>query len=1124
MELFKLFGTIAVDHSKADEAIKQTVKQSSKIGESFSDSEKKAGKSLSQIAAESGKSMNEIRSDVGKMAAEYRKQGMSASDAMKKAYEDIGYSSEAAHKKMDDGLDKTSETAEKSESRITNAFKKIGAAITTYFAVDKLVSFGKSVVDTTASFEDGMLKVQSLSGATQDEYQKLSDAALNYGSTTAWTAKDVSDAMGFMALAGFNTNEILESTSGMLSLASASGEDLATVTDILTDSMTGFGDSASDASRYADVLATVQAKSNTTVGDLGEAFTYVSSLAGTYKYSLEDVSAALGTMANAGVKGSMAGTSLSSIITRLGTNTSGARDAIEALGVQFYNQDGTARSLGDVITDLCDATSGMDVEQKAALASTVAGAEAQKGLLAILNQGSGAYTDLQEKLNNCSGAATDMSNNMESGLGGAIRSMSSAWEGFKINLGEKFEEPLGNAIRNAASWLSETATPKIMDFIDRAVEGFEKLKEHLQPAVDKIKDAFDRLSTALAPIKEKIDEYVSSGKAAEDASSLLETALDLVSGAIELVADGINVLSGFIENIIQGFKDMKQWCSENKTALELLAVAAGTIAGLIIAANAGQIALNATMGIANGLLIAGSVAEGIMSAATTIWSGVCTVATGATTALGAAFTFLTSPISLIIIAIGAAIAVGILLYKNWDKIKEKLSELWEHIKEIWEKIRSAIAEAVEAIKEKIESGFNAVKEKVENIFNGIKDFLSTVWEGIKNVVKFALLFIGELMSAAFQIITLPFQLIWENCKDYIIAVWDFIKNAMSTALEAIKATIELVWNAIVGFIGPILETIYGLFQTVWQNVVDTITTIMEDIKNVIETVWNAIVDFLTPILETIKNIVQIAWEAIKIAITTILGVIKNVITTAWNAIKSVIDMVSNAIKSVITTVWSTIKSVITTILNAIKGVFSSIWNAIKTVVSNAINGVKNILRNKLNEAKEVVTNVLGKIRDKFKEIFDKVKDVVKNAIDKIKGFFHFEWSLPKLKMPHPKIEGEFSLHPPSVPHFSIDWYKKAMNDPILMTKPTAFGVNKDGQIMAGGEAGDEVVSGAYKLRMMIAEAVAEQNEGVITVLSKILEAILTIDENMGGNLRKALEGVGISLNRREFARLVNEVR
>lgn len=1021
-------------------------------------------------------------------------------------------------------IDDTTGRAEKSESRMSSAFKKIGAAITTYFAVDKLVSFGKSVVDTTASFEDGMLKVQSLSGATQDEYQKLSDAALNYGSTTAWTAKDVSDAMGYMALAGFDTNEILESTSGMLSLASASGEDLATVTDILTDSMTGFGDSASDASRYADVLATVQAKSNTTVGDLGEAFTYVSSLAGTYKYSLEDVSAALGTMANAGVKGSMAGTSLSSIITRLGTNTSGARDAIKALGVEFYNQDGTARSLGDVIKDLCDATEGMDVEQKAALASTVAGAEAQKGLLAILNQGSGAYTDLQEKLNNCTGAANDMASNMEAGLGGAIRSMSSAWEGFKINLGEKFEEPLGNAIRNAASWLSETATPKLMDFIDRAVSGFETLREHLQPAVDKIKDAFDHLATALAPIKEKIDEYVSSGKAAEDASNLLDTALDLVVGALEVAADSINVLSDFIENIIQGFKDMKQWCSENKTALELLAVAAGTITGLIIAANASQIALNATMGVANGLLIAGSVAEGIMSAATTIWSGVCTVATGATTALGAAFTFLTSPIGLIIIAIGAAIAVGILLYKNWDKIKEKLSELWKHVKEIWEKIRSAIVEKVEEIKEKVESGFNVVKETAENIFNGIKDFISTVWEGIKNVVKFALLFIGELMSAAFQIITIPFQLIWENCKEYIIAAWEFIKNAVISALDTIKSVIETVWNAIVGFFEPILQTISGLFQTAWDFISTTITTALTIIQTIIETVWNAIVDFLTPILETIKNVVQTVWDGITTTITTILGVIQTVITTVWDVIKAAISTVLDAIESVITTVWDAIKLVIMTVMGAIKGVFTAAWDAIKTTVKNAIDTVKNHVSNGLNGAKEIVSNNLGAIKDKFSSIFETIKNVVKNAIDKIKGFFNFEWSLPKLKIPHPKIEGEFSLNPPSVPHFSIDWYKKAMNDPILMTKPTAFGINNDGQIMAGGEAGDEVVSGAYKLRMMIAEAVAEQNEGVITVLSKILEAILTIDENMGGNLRKALEGVGISLNRREFARLVNEVR
>lgn len=847
-----------------------------------------------------------------------------------KLFGTIAINNSDANKAMDD----TTGKAEKSESRMSSAFKKIGAAITTYFAVDKLVSFGKSVVDTTASFEDGMLKVQSLSGATQDEYQKLSDAALNYGSTTAWTAKDVSDAMGYMALAGFNTNEILESTSGMLSLASASGEDLATVTDILTDSMTGFGDSASDASRYADVLATVQAKSNTTVGDLGEAFTYVSSLAGTYKYSLEDVSAALGTMANAGVKGSMAGTSLSSIITRLGTNTSGARDAIEALGVQFYNQDGTARSLGDVIKDLCDATSGMDVEQKAALASTVAGAEAQKGLLAILNQGSGAYTDLQEKLNNCTGAANDMASNMESGLGGAIRSMSSAWEGFKINLGEKFEEPLGNAIRNAASWLSETATPKLMDFIDKAVDGFGKFKEDMQPAVEGLKDALGKLKDAFQPIVDvfqplvdKIKEYASEGKIAGGATTVLSGVVNTLSGGIQVAAGVFGAIAGTIKKVTDFVK-------EHKGALEVLGVAVATITALIIAYNASFIAGTVMYNI-------GAAGIGLMSAATTVWTAVSGAASAATTALGAAFTFLTSPIGLIIIAIGAAIAVGILLYKNWDKIKEKLSELWESIKEIWENIKSTIVEKVETIKENVTNAFNVIKDRVQENF--------------------------------------------ETLKNFIITVWNAIKEAIITAINAIK----------------------------------------------------------------------------------------NGITNAMNAIKQIV----------------------TTISNAIKTVSVGVWKGINTAISSSINGIKNVISNGLNAAKSIVSNVLGSIKDKFTSIFDSVKNVVKNAIEKIKGFFNFSWSLPKLKMPHPKISGKFSLNPPSVPKFSIDWYKKAMDDPYMFSQPTAFGVNPEtGNLRAAGEAGDEMMYGHSNLMDDIQTAVGQRDNLIIDTLNNWFNRLLELFE------------------------------
>lgn len=270
MDLFKICGTIAIKNSDANKAIDDTDTKAKKASndikgslKDISDSGSSTGKNLKQIAEDQGKTINQLRSEVATAAAEYKKSGMTASEAMKKAYADIGYYAEEAKEKNNsfgESLDETSDKSESSSSRIVDALKKIGGAVAAAFAVDKIKSFGQEVVDVTASFEDGMLKVQSLSGATGEEYDKLTEAALNYGSTTAWTSKDVADAMGYMALAGFDTNEILSSTSGMLSLASASGEDLATVTDILTDSMTGFGDSADDASRYADVLSTVQAK------------------------------------------------------------------------------------------------------------------------------------------------------------------------------------------------------------------------------------------------------------------------------------------------------------------------------------------------------------------------------------------------------------------------------------------------------------------------------------------------------------------------------------------------------------------------------------------------------------------------------------------------------------------------------------------------------------------------------------------------------------------------------------------------------------------------------------------------------------------------------------------------
>lgn len=369
---------------------------------------------------------------------------------------------------LSDISEKAGETSNALSSKLTSAgdtLTGIGKALMPVtLAIGGIATVS---VSTYATFEDAMLKVQSLLGATGTEMNALTSTAEEFGRTTAWSATDVANSMGYMALAGWDTNQILSATSGILSLASASGEDLATVSDIVTDAMTGFGDSADQAGRYADVLATTQAKSNTTVSMLGEAFKYVSPIAGSYGYTLKGVSTALGMMANSGVKGSMAGTALSSIITRLGTNTNGARDAIEKLGVGFYNADGTARPLEDVMRDMIVATSGMTAEEKANFASTVAGQEAQKGLLAILNQGVDAWDALAEEINNSDGNAEAMANTLEGGLGGALRTAKSALEGVAITIGRKlspYVQKVTSKITELCQWF-QNLSPQTQETI-----------------------------------------------------------------------------------------------------------------------------------------------------------------------------------------------------------------------------------------------------------------------------------------------------------------------------------------------------------------------------------------------------------------------------------------------------------------------------------------------------------------------------------------------------------------------------------------------------------------------------------------------------------------------------------
>ena len=308
-------------------------------------------------------------------------------------------------------------------------------------------------IKKAAEFEKQMSAVGAVSGASADDLTLLTTAAKNAGATTKFTAVEAGKAMEYMSMAGWKTQQMIDGLPGILNAAAASGEDLATVSDIITDALTAMGYTAASAGQMADVLAAASSNSNTNIALMGETFKYVGTLAGTMGYSMEDAALATGLMANVGVKGSMAGTALAGVISRLSDDTNGARSAIEKLGVQFYKADGSARPLKNVMDELRTATKNMTTQEKAELASTVAGQEAKKGLLAILDATTADYDKLADAIYNSKGAAEKMANMRLDNYEGQITILKSSIEALQI--------AIGDALLPTVRAMVETITPLI---------------------------------------------------------------------------------------------------------------------------------------------------------------------------------------------------------------------------------------------------------------------------------------------------------------------------------------------------------------------------------------------------------------------------------------------------------------------------------------------------------------------------------------------------------------------------------------------------------------------------------------------------------------------------------------
>lgn len=366
-----------------------------------------------------------------------------------------------------------------------------------------------------SSFEAGMSQVEAISGATSAELEKLTQKAKDLGAATKFTASEVAEAMNYMAMAGWDANQMLDGIDGVISLAAASGEDLGQVSDIVTDAITAFGLAAEDVDHFSDVLAAASAASNTNVGMMGETFKYCAPLAGAMAFSIEDVSEAIGIMANSGIKSTMAGTALRTLLTQMSNDIKITGDAIGEVTIKTSNADGSMRGLTEILTDMRAAWAGLTESERSAEAESIAGKNAMSGFLALMNAGESDVQKLRTAIEECDGASAQMAETMQQNVAGSVVIMQSAMEGLGIAVYDHFGENLKT-------------------FVDDISDVFSSLTERVISG--ELGDALDKLSTSL-------------GAAGED---LIELAADVLPDVIEGIANFLTVAVNLREEIAAG--------------------------------------------------------------------------------------------------------------------------------------------------------------------------------------------------------------------------------------------------------------------------------------------------------------------------------------------------------------------------------------------------------------------------------------------------------------------------------------------------------------------------------------------------------------------------------------------
>ena len=676
-------------------------------------------------------------------------------------------------KEAESGLVKLAEAGGKMEI----AGDKIAGAGKAVMPLSAGVSaLGAAAVKTTADFDASMSKVQAVSGATGKEFDALREKAREMGAKTKFSASEAADAMNYMAMAGWKTEDMLSGIEGIMNLAAASGEDLATTSDIVTDALTAFGMTAKDSGHFADILAAASSNANTNVSMMGETFKYAAPVAGALGFTAEDTAQAIGLMANAGIKSSQAGTALRSTMTKLSKDFTISGKNIGDVTIKTKNADGSMRELNDILADSREAFAGLTEAEKAQAAQSLVGKNAMSGFLALMNASPKDIEKLEGAILGCDGAAENMAEVMQDNLSGQITILKSQIQELAISFGDA----LMPMIRRIVS-----AVQRFIDMLNNMSDGTRNFILRIGMLVAATGPFLFVLGTIISKTGTAIKGFTSFagllGKVSTKFGGVkgvlgkVGTAIGGISAPVAIAAAAIAVLAGAIFYLWKTNKKFRQnittiWNSIKKTIVTFVNEIKSKLGGI------------------------GTEFSMALAVIKKVWSEASKVLAPL---FERGFKAVSIVLSTVLNTILGVLDVFLGIFNGnwkqaWEGIKTIFSSVWSGIKGMLSLnlgvIKSILTSVLSFISSKWRGIWSGIKAFAVGLWSSLKQSASNIWTSIKNAVLRPVTSLKSNLSS-----------IWNGIKSTVSSVWQSIKNAMINPVNSARDKISGILRKIKGY-------------------------------------------------------------------------------------------------------------------------------------------------------------------------------------------------------------------------------------------------------------------------------------------------------------------------------------